>query len=107
MLDCGFSPLMSSLSERNMRLGDVLLPPGIKQWCLYLRVKGLFTLHKVLLMQLSVALSLYFGWDSQLNTSEMFFFLMLRRPPRSTLFPYSTLFRSCCTRSSIAPIACN
>src|SRR3954469_25005051 len=40
MLDCGFSPLMSSLSERNMRLGDVLLPPGIKQWCLYLRVQG-------------------------------------------------------------------
>src|SRR2546429_3608400 len=23
-----------------------------------------------------------------------FFFLMIRRPPRSTLFPYSTLFRS-------------
>src|SRR3712207_8479975 len=26
--------------------------------------------------------------------SEMFFFLMIRRPPRSTLFPYTTLFRS-------------
>src|SRR3712207_7963343 len=25
-----------------------------------------------------------------------FFFLMIRRPPRSTLFPYTTLFRSCC-----------
>src|SRR5437667_6822707 len=25
-----------------------------------------------------------------------FFFLLLRRPPRSTLFPYTTLFRSCC-----------
>src|SRR5687767_15374284 len=24
----------------------------------------------------------------------MFFFLLLRRPPRSTLFPYTTLFRS-------------
>src|SRR3712207_8682127 len=24
----------------------------------------------------------------------MFFFLMVRRPPRSTLFPYTTLFRS-------------
>src|SRR3954470_19942233 len=72
MLDCGFSPQMSSLSDRNMRLGDVLLPPGIKQWCLYSRVQGLFSLRKVLLMQLSVALSLHFGWDSQLNTSEMF-----------------------------------
>src|SRR3712207_8749660 len=25
---------------------------------------------------------------------EVFFFLMIRRPPRSTLFPYTTLFRS-------------
>src|SRR2546422_8149163 len=24
----------------------------------------------------------------------MFFYLMIRRPPRSTLFPYTTLFRS-------------
>src|SRR2546427_12788901 len=27
---------------------------------------------------------------------EFFFFLMIRRPPRSTLFPYTTLFRSGC-----------
>src|SRR3712207_7176086 len=32
----------------------------------------------------------------------IFFFLMIRRPPRSTLFPYTTLFRSrwqipCCS----------
>src|SRR3712207_7762078 len=26
--------------------------------------------------------------------SLLFFFLMIRRPPRSTLFPYTTLFRS-------------
>src|SRR5437899_5465725 len=26
--------------------------------------------------------------------STSFFFLMIRRPPRSTLFPYTTLFRS-------------
>src|SRR5687767_15404433 len=26
--------------------------------------------------------------------SALFFFLMLQRPPRSTLFPYTTLFRS-------------
>src|SRR3712207_7928207 len=30
----------------------------------------------------------------------MFFFLMIRRPPRSTLFPYTTLFRSRPLRSS-------
>ena len=68
----GFSPLMSSLSDRNMRLGDVLLPPGVKQRCSYLRVQGLFTLRKVLFKRLSVDLDLHFGWDSQLNTSEMF-----------------------------------
>ena len=27
---------------------------------------------------------------------EFVFFLMIRRPPRSTLFPYTTLFRSYC-----------
>src|SRR5258706_9014865 len=26
--------------------------------------------------------------------TPLFFFLMIRRPPRSTLFPYTTLFRS-------------
>src|SRR5690242_5132172 len=31
---------------------------------------------------------------SSRETSEPFFFLMLRRPPISTLFPYTTLFRS-------------
>src|SRR5256885_10557820 len=34
---------------------------------------------------------------SHSNTPSMcssFFFLMIRRPPRSTLFPYTTLFRS-------------
>src|SRR3712207_7101098 len=28
------------------------------------------------------------------TTDLTFFFLMIRRPPRSTLFPYTTLFRS-------------
>src|SRR5688572_33467047 len=28
----------------------------------------------------------------------LFFFLMIRRPPRSTLFPYTTLFRSSTNR---------
>src|SRR3712207_8147225 len=28
------------------------------------------------------------------NRTFTFFFLMIRRPPRSTLFPYTTLFRS-------------
>src|SRR3989304_3070078 len=28
------------------------------------------------------------------DPADLFFFLMIRRPPRSTLFPYTTLFRS-------------
>src|SRR5258705_2734845 len=33
---------------------------------------------------------------------RVFFFLMIRRPPRSTLFPYTTLFRSLRTGSTVA-----
>src|SRR2546427_1792214 len=33
---------------------------------------------------------------------SFFFFLMIRRPPRSTLFPYTTLFRS---RVNVVPAA--
>src|SRR5256885_5128200 len=29
-----------------------------------------------------------------MSRNHRFFFLMIRRPPRSTLFPYTTLFRS-------------
>src|SRR5687767_15914336 len=38
----------------------------------------------LLLIALSMSVFLFF----------FFFFLMIRRPPRSTLFPYTTLFRS-------------
>src|SRR2546430_14356942 len=31
---------------------------------------------------------------SAFRSIQFFFFLMIRRPPRSTLFPYTTLFRS-------------
>src|SRR2546429_6351580 len=33
----------------------------------------------------------------------LFFFLMIRRPPRSTLFPYTTLFRSVSSSSLSGP----
>src|SRR6478736_7361510 len=40
-------------------------------------------------------------------SAALFFFLMIRRPPRSTLFPYTTLFRSRGpSRSSRAGRAC-
>src|SRR2546430_4149725 len=37
--------------------------------------------------------------------SLFFFFLMIRRPPRSTLFPYTTLFRSIALRYSFSASA--
>src|SRR3712207_7113225 len=37
------------------------------------------------------------------NMYNLFFFLMIRRPPRSTLFPYTTLFRSPTPRSNVIP----
>src|SRR2546422_10528850 len=37
-------------------------------------------------------------------SSLFFFFLMIRRPPRSTLFPYTTLFRSPSTGVLANPI---
>src|SRR5262245_63868094 len=48
------------------------------------------------------------SWTSHISLSSCcphrdfayFFFLIIRRPPRSTLFPYTTLFRSCC-RSTV------
>src|SRR5256885_8480813 len=38
----------------------------------------------------------FYGYYSTDNCFLNFFFLMIRRPPRSTLFPYTTLFRSTC-----------
>src|SRR3712207_8183814 len=35
----------------------------------------------------------------------LFFFLMIRRPPRSTLFPYTTLFRSAGLDDRVPPPA--
>ena len=35
-----------------------------------------------------------FVYSTLLTCCFLFFFLMIRRPPRSTLFPYTTLFRS-------------
>src|SRR5260370_21281611 len=37
---------------------------------------------------------LLYSLPTKWRYSRSFFFLMIRRPPRSTLFPYTTLFRS-------------
>src|SRR3989441_586600 len=41
---------------------------------------------------------------STVVTIPAFFFLMIRRPPRSTLFPYTTLFRSLSALPSTLPV---
>src|SRR5574341_1670110 len=38
-----------------------------------------------------------FLFHCRVSVFLFFFFLMIRRPPRSTLFPYTTLFRSAIT----------
>src|SRR5207249_10127942 len=45
-----------------------------------------------------IFVSYLFSFDSS------FFFLMIRRPPRSTLFPYTTLFRSRRGGKPVAPV---
>src|SRR5260370_32565079 len=43
----------------------------------------------IMTYMLSSCLNVHFS-----HSIFLFFFLMIRRPPRSTLFPYTTLFRS-------------
>ena len=71
MHDYGFMPPMSSLSDRNMRLGDVLLQLGGKTLLITAVARIVYLTHNVL-MQLTVALGLHFRWGSQLNSSKMF-----------------------------------
>src|SRR5437016_12531882 len=49
---------------------------------------------------IALSLSILYFYCALLSTvCHFFFFLMIRRPPRSTLFPYTTLFRSVCRRN--------
>src|ERR1039457_7573269 len=41
---------------------------------------------------------------SRVLSYSLFFFVMIRRPPRTTLFPYTTLFRSDFSAGYVAPI---
>src|SRR5262249_62188989 len=45
-------------------------------------------------IRLPTTLSSLFRSPSAYSPLTLFFFLMIRPPPRSTLFPYTTLFRS-------------
>src|SRR5215204_7055568 len=60
-------------------------------------------------MLLCFCFLMFFNIECYLLFLRFFFFLMIRRPPRSTLFPYTTLFRSpprsrpCAARSAGPP----
>src|SRR6478736_8253880 len=44
-----------------------------------------------------------FFFNRFLHFRLVFFFLMIRRPPRSTLFPYTTLFRAAASTAACHP----
>src|SRR2546429_5879067 len=46
---------------------------------------------------------MHLSYPYRTNFLCFFFFLMIRRPPRSTLFPYTTLFRSFARANPEAP----
>src|SRR5712664_4537178 len=50
-------------------------------------------------------MSLFFYVFHSIIRFLFFFFLMIRRPPRSTLFPYTTLFRS--AYRQLRPVGCS
>src|SRR3989337_288381 len=66
-----------------------------QRWCSTrpsLFAPSTYSQEGVLIISTRVSLAPVKGTD--LERSKVFFFLMIRRPPRSTLFPYTTLFRS-------------
>src|SRR5205823_13700115 len=66
------------------------------QRCRYVLDLGKARVHVVSVFQLCS----YSSHD--ISFVYFFFFLMIRRPPRSTLFPYTTLFRSVCDAAKLS-----
>src|SRR5699024_12735416 len=64
------------------------------------------TCHLCLSFLRALLPSFYFLLWLPLTSVLYFFLLMIRRPPRSTLFPYTTLFRSDLTDNAFVSNAC-
>src|SRR5476649_2730272 len=65
------------------------------------------TLHEIRQLVLPASSQSYTsGWFTSIRffrySIATFFFLKIPRPPRSTLFPYTTLFRSATTDAAVA-----
>src|SRR5439155_24387555 len=59
-----------------------------------LLILPILIIHLSLHLILSLIISIDQLYILSISIHLFFFFLMLRQPPRSTLFPYTTLFRS-------------
>src|SRR6266487_5745999 len=63
-------------------------------------------MHEIIvtfLLTHSLTVRFLFYYSQTFLSVFFFFFLMIRRPPRSTLFPYTTLFRSRTGRGRCPP----
>src|ERR1039457_3556843 len=84
------TPSIFALDRKSTRLNSSHLVISYAVFCLknlvfMLRDAALFVFH------FELADFVFQGFE---QARRRFFFLMIRRPPRSTLFPYTTLFRS-------------
>src|SRR3990167_7251756 len=89
-----------ALTQRSLaECTGAVLPPFLEPSMFLSQI----SIGKRLTLVLGLILALFFASRSEEHTSELqsqsnllcpLFFLMIRRPPRSTLFPYTTLFRS-------------
>src|SRR5690606_41587184 len=55
---------------------------------------AVWTCGTLMIPKFIISLAVRLRWCSWHGSFYSFFFFLLRRPPRSTLFPYTTLFRS-------------
>src|SRR5688572_5305078 len=80
---------LDSLDRKSTRLNSSHSQISYAVFCLKKKKKN--KQHNTIRSHLSLSLCLS---SSVILLSYSFFFLMIPRPPRSTLFPYTTLFRS-------------
>ena len=72
MVDCGFMPPDVQLERQKHETRRCVVATREKTSVLVTAVARIAYITHSVLSQLSVALSLQFGWGSQLNTNEMF-----------------------------------
>src|SRR3954470_12441098 len=98
----GSCPPMSGLSDKHETRGCAVATRD-KTMVLVTAVARIVYLTHRLLVQLSVALSLHFGWGSQLNTSEMFW-IDISRWMISSRCRWISVYLSWCTAHTFEPL---